>query len=159
MRNLKLKLAPILAVLAAICFLFGAWTLTTVNAQNGFTVLDKAEIRLVNNENGKYGIRFKANVGEVVEDATYKMAIVPTELVSLYDNAETDDNIVLWLENYASAKGGSIASAECTPDDNGILTLSMTDVKYVNLNRQFTAIAYYELNGETVVADRAADGR
>ncbi|MBQ3046855.1 MAG: hypothetical protein IJD54_02280 [Clostridia bacterium] len=168
MRSLKICMTAILAALCALFVALGTFTLTTAKADapapTTFTVLDNASIRLFNNENGAYGIRFKAYVGDTaketpVDGAEYKMAIVPTQLIDLYNATDKTENVVEWLNDYAKSKGGTIATATCTPDSDGYITAAITDIYWFNLNRKFSAIAYYEINDQIGdVATLALDG-
>ena len=133
---------------------------TEINAegtveQSGFRMKEGASIRL-NKENDTYGIRF----GAVVEDDTksYTMMIVPTELAAGYEET-SGVTLSEYCEKRAEAVGGSVAKADnLAADENGEITCALVRVKWENLNRAFTAIAYYELDGQRIEAARAEEG-
>lgn len=123
--------------------------------QSGFRMKEGASIRL-NKENDTYGIRF----GAAVEDKTksYTMMIVPTELAAGYQES-SGVTLSQYCENRAKAVGGSVAKAgNLAADENGEITCALVRVKWENLNRAFTAIAYYESDGQRIEAARAEEG-
>ncbi len=124
--------------------------------QSGFRMKEGASIRL-NNKTDAYGIRF----GAVVEDETqsYTMMIVPTELAAGYDEA-SGKTLSEYCESRAASAGGSVAKAEgLVADENKEITCALVRVKWENLNRDFTAIAYYEAtDGSRIEAARAEEG-
>lgn len=159
MKMIKKRISIVLALLACAAFVaFGAVHNVFADDSSVFLVNDGAEIRLENDENGEYGIRFSASVGEVRKDTSYKMMIVPTELITLYTASGSSENVVKWIKGYAQEKGGSVAESVCSPNASGVMKCAITDIYRINLNREFSAIAYYELNGNEVVATLATDG-
>ena len=152
----------------SLCIAINSVNVSVANASESsvpFRVEEGASIRLDNDANGTYGIAFNAYVGDTakaspIENATYKMIILPSTLIDSYNSANTQDNIVKWLNDYATSKGGSLAVATCTPNADGFMKAAITDIYWVNLNRAFSAIAYYEVDGNIVeIADLAVDGR
>lgn len=124
-----------------------------------FCVINGAAVRPISDEKGYYGIRFTAYVPEVVNGVEYRMAIVPSEYVSAYNAARVlDQDIITWLDAYTVSLGGSIASIACEVRPDGYYYAALTDIKYVNLNRNFSAIAYYVKDGANVIGDLATDG-
>ena len=125
-----------------------------------FQVVDGASVRL-KPEYENFGIRFAATVGTPVEGATYNMLILPKVLVDYYDN-DTQTNkadIVTYMKALADKKGGSLSIVEdCQVDSDGKICGSIVNILWNNINRDFVAVAYYEKDGEVVVADRANDG-
>ncbi len=128
-----------------------------------FRVEDGAYVRTENDDNGGYGIKFVAYVGDdgAVEGATYKMMIVPSTLIDAYnsDTTENKSDIVTWLKAYAKGKGGSLVDLKGTPNNQGYYAAAITDIYWVNLNRDFSAIAYYEKDSAITVAKLAEDGK
>ena len=158
MKMIKKRISIVLALLACAAFVaFGAVRNVFADDSSVFLVNDGAEIRLENDENGEYGIRFSASVGEVRKDTSYKMMIVPTELITLYTASGSSENVVKWIKGYAQEKGGSVAESVCSPNASGVMKCAITDIYRINLNREFSAIAYYELNGNEVVATLATE--
>ena len=129
-------------------------TAEETDVQSAFRMKEGASIRL-NKENDTYGIRFGAVVAD--ETKSYTMMIVPTELAGGY---KVSSGITLseYCEKRAEEAGGRVAKAEnLAPDENGEITCALVRVKWENLNRAFTAIAYYEAGGQRIEAARAEE--
>lgn len=129
-------------------------TAEETGVQSAFRMKEGASIRL-NKENDTYGIRF----GAVVTDETksYTMMIVPTELAGGYKES-SGITLSEYCEKRAEEAGGRVAKAEnLAPDGNGEITCALVRVKWENLNRAFTAIAYYEADGQRIEAARAEE--
>ena len=129
-------------------------TAEETDVQSAFRMKEGASIRL-NKENDTYGIRF----GAVVTDETksYTMIIVPTELAGGYKES-SGITLSEYCEKRAEEAGGRVAKAEnLAPDGNGEITCALVRVKWENLNRAFTAIAYYEADGQRIEAARAEE--
>ena len=88
LRNKLLTL--VLGIVAALCFVFGAGVVTTVNGEaasaTNFKLAPNASIRL--NE-GSTGIRFTATMDTYDESATYGFVIVP----AVYLNGITENYV------------------------------------------------------------------
>lgn len=122
--------------------------------QSAFRMKEGASIRL-NKENDTYGIRFGAVVAD--ETKSYTMMIVPTELAGGYKES-SGITLSEYCEKRAEEAGGRVAKAEnLDPDGNGEITCALVRVKWENLNRAFTAIAYYEADGQRIEAARAEE--
>lgn len=130
---------------------------TQQNTSAGFTMKEGASIRL-NVEEGMYGIRFGANVDDT--ERNYSMMIVPTELTEGYEENKTKgEKLSEYCERIADENGGSVAKAEnLKANANGEISCALVQIKWENLNRAFTGIAYYEENNERIEAQRASDG-
>ena len=129
-------------------------TAEETGVQSAFRMKEGASIRL-NKENDTYGIRFGAVVAD--ETKSYTMMIVPTVLAGGY---KVSSGITLseYCEKRAKEAGGRVAKAEnLAPDGNGEITCALVRVKWENLNRAFTAIAYYEADGQRIEAARAEE--
>lgn len=134
--------------------------LTASAESNAFKVENGASVRL-EKEYENFGIRFKANVGEAVDGANYKMLILPEELLSIYekDTSENKADIVTYMEKLAQKNNGSLAIVDNpTVNEQGEMFGSIVNILWNNINRKFVAVAYYEQNGSYVVADLATDG-
>ena len=122
--------------------------------ESEFKMREGASVRL-NKENDRYGIRFGATVAD--ETQNYTMMIVPTELTAGYDKA-TDGTLSEYCERRAAAAHGRVAKAEnLVADKNKEITCALVNVRWENLNRAFTAIAYYESDGTRIEAERAGE--
>ena len=159
-KKTKMALMSLLCVGCCMAAGAGALSYTEASAQTVFKVDDGAAVRLKMEEE-EFGIRFSATVGEVVEGAKYNMLILPVELVEYY-NADTTANkadIVTYMKALAESKGGSLSIVEdCAVRSDGKIYASIVDVLWKNINRDFVAVAYYEKDGEIVVAEMAEDG-
>lgn len=129
-------------------------TAEKTSEQSAFRMKEGASIRL-NKENDTYGIRFGAVVAD--ETKSYTMMIVPTELAGGYKES-SGITLSEYCEKRAEEAGGRVAKAEnLDPDGNGEITCALVRVKWENLNRAFTAIAYYEADGQRIEAARAEE--
>lgn len=122
-----------------------------------FQMKSGASVRL-NVEDGLYGIRFGAEV--VDRTLEYGMLIVPTVITSGYETErESGETLSEYCERKVESYGGEIAKAEgLRADKDGEISMSLVEVEWSNLNREFEGIAYYETNGERVDAKRAVEG-
>ena len=124
-----------------------------------FQVEKGAAVRL-KSEYEHFGLRFSATVGEVVEGATYNMLILPAELVDYYnaDTAQNKADIVTYMKALAEKNGGKLSIVEdCMVTVQGKIYGSIVNVLWGNIDRDFVGVAYYEKDGETVVAAMAAE--
>lgn len=129
-------------------------TAEETDVQSAFRMKEGASIRL-NKENDTYGIRFGAVVAD--ETKSYTMMIVPTELSGGYKES-SGITLSEYCEKRAEEAGGRVAKAEnLAPDGNGEITCALVRVKWENLNRAFTSIAYYEADGQRIEAARAEE--
>lgn len=165
--------AAALAVTAALAGLFFMWespakpaekrtaaatetaeAAATEETNGGFRMLDGASVRL-SKDGDFYGIRF----GAKVEDATkrYAMLIVPATLAAGYEQGkETGETLSEYCERRAEEAGGRVAKAEeLTADAEKEISCALVNVRWENLNRAFSGIAYYETaDGRRIEAAR-----
>lgn len=131
-------------------------------ADSSFKMVEGASIR-VNQTDGKYGIKFAANVGTPVEGATYNMMIVPVEYVEAYNAIETEgkkDLAAYMLDAKAANEDMPLAIAtDLEVNDKGNIEGSIVDIRWENLTAQFVGAAYYTTEDSTVTcAITATDG-
>lgn len=129
----------------------------TEETNGGFRMLDGASVRL-SKDGDFYGIRF----GAKVEDATkrYAMLIVPATLAAGYEQGkETGGTLSEYCERRAEEAGGRVAKAEeLTADAEKEISCALVNVRWENLNRAFSGIAYYETaDGRRIEAARAEE--
>ena len=129
----------------------------TEETNGGFRMLDGASVRL-SKDGDFYGIRF----GAKVEDATkrYAMLIVPATLAAGYEQGkETGETLSEYCERRAEEAGGRVAKAEeLTADAEKEISCALVNVRWENLNRAFSGIAYYETeDGRRIEAARAEE--
>ena len=164
--------AAALAVTAALAGLFFMWespakpaekrtataeAAATEETNGGFRMLDGASVRL-SKDGDFYGIRF----GAKVEDATkrYAMLIVPATLAAGYEQGkESGETLSEYCERRAEEAGGRVAKAEeLTADAEKEISCALVNVRWENLNRAFSGIAYYETeDGRRIEAARAEE--
>ncbi len=129
----------------------------TEETNGGFRMLDGASVRL-SKDGDFYGIRF----GAKVEDATkrYAMLIVPATLAAGYEQGkESGETLSEYCERRAEEAGGRVAKAEeLTADAENEISCALVNVRWENLNRAFSGIAYYETeDGRRIEAARAEE--
>ena len=129
----------------------------TEETNGGFRMLDGASVRL-SKDGDFYGIRF----GAKVEDATkrYAMLIVPATLAAGYEQGkESGETLSEYCERRAEEAGGRVAKAEeLTADAEKEISCALVNVRWENLNRAFSGIAYYETeDGRRIEAARAEE--
>lgn len=129
----------------------------TEETNGGFRMLDGASVRL-SKDGDFYGIRF----GAKVEDATkrYAMLIVPATLAAGYEQGkESGETLSEYCERRAEEAGGRVAKAEeLTADAEKEISCALVNVRWENLNRAFSGIAYYETeDGRRIEASRAEE--
>lgn len=172
----RVACAAALAVTAALTGLFFMWespakpaekrtaaatataeAAATEETNGGFRMLDGASVRL-SKDGDFYGIRF----GAKVEDATkrYAMLIVPATLAAGYEQGkESGETLSEYCERRAEEAGGRVAKAEeLTADAEKEISCALVNVRWENLNRAFSGIAYYETeDGRRIEASRAEE--
>lgn len=134
-----------------------AATAEAEETNGGFRMLDGASVRL-SKDGDFYGIRF----GAKVEDATkrYAMLIVPATLAAGYEQGkESGETLSEYCERRAEEAGGRVAKAEeLTADAEKEISCALVNVRWENLNRAFSGIAYYETeDGRRIEAARAEE--
>ena len=169
----RVACAATLAVTAALAGLFFMWEspakpaekrtaaaaeAATEETNGGFRMLDGASVRL-SKDGDFYGIRF----GAKVEDATkrYAMLIVPATLAAGYEQGkETGETLSEYCERRAEEAGGRVAKAEeLTADAENEISCALVNVRWENLNRAFSGIAYYETeDGRSEAGGRHSGG-
>ena len=145
MKKMKKCLLPFFTFTFLLSGVGGALTynVTADAATNktGFYVEDGAAVRL-KSEYEQFGIKFSAQVGEVVEGATYHILIAPVELVDIYEadtNADKGD-IVTYLTAYAESKGGKLSIVENCEVKDGKIEGAIVNVLWENINRKRLAL-------------------
>lgn len=144
-------------------FFFGNGSVSA-DASALFKVGDGASIRVVGNNADEYGIKFRATVPD--NQKSYNMLIVPRDYFEGYKNlpeqtkAQYDNVVDAFITAYGENRLSIVKN--CPFADDNTIEGSIITIKPTNIERDFTAIAYYETkdNGETVyhVADLADDG-
>ena len=129
----------------------------TEEANGEFRMLDGASVRLSKDEDF-YGIRFGAKVADATK--RYAMLIVPATLAAGYEQGkEVGETLSEYCERRAEEAGGRVAKAEdLTADERNEISCALVNVRWENLNRAFTGIAYYEAeDGRRIEAERAEE--
>ena len=129
----------------------------TEETNGGFRMLDGASVRL-SKDGDFYGIRFGAKVAD--ETKSYTMLIVPATLAAGYEQGkETGETLSEYCERRAEEAGGRVAKAEeLTADAEKEISCALVNVRWENLNRAFSGIAYYETeDGRRIEAARAEE--
>ncbi|MBQ4269495.1 MAG: hypothetical protein IJB97_07610, partial [Clostridia bacterium] len=121
-----------------------------------FAMIDGASVRLTK-EYETFGIRFKATV--VDETKSYNMLILPSELVTAYelDTTENKAEIVPYMIDKFTEEKLSIIE-NIVPND-GVISGSIVNILWENINRSFVGYAYYMDGTDYVIAESAADGK
>ena len=129
----------------------------TEETNGGFRMLDGASVRL-SKDGDFYGIRFGAKVADATK--RYAMLIVPATLAAGYEQGkETGETLSEYCERRAEEAGGRVAKAEeLTADAEKEISCALVNVRWENLNRAFSGIAYYETeDGRRIEAARAEE--
>lgn len=157
-------------ILLCVAMFFGAiisMNTAKVNATTDFAVVDGAQIRVMTESKDgvdNYGIRFTANVGQVVDGAEYRMMIVPETYIQAYNTAKKEEsnisNIAQWLlDKKANYPDMPLAiTGVLNPNTDGEIIGSIVTLRYNNLNTKFAGIAYYTANEQIFAAAVAQDG-
>lgn len=148
LRNKLLTL--VLGIVAALCFVFGAGVVTTVNGEaasaTNFKLAPNASIRL--NE-GSTGIRFTATMDTYDESATYGFVIVP----AVYLNGITENYVPALEAKYdtlINLKSNVVESKDGGYEIRG----SIANIRYNNIDLDFVGIAYEKnANGNYAYAE------
>ncbi len=154
----------ICCILGQISVFFFGNNSASADANALFKVGDGASIRVLGNDVDEYGIKFRATVPD--NQKSYNMLIVPRDYFEGYKalpeqtKAQYDNIVDAFITAYGEQRLSIVK--KCPFVDDNTIEGSIITIKPTNIERDFTAIAYYETteSGETVyhVADLADDG-